>query len=260
MIRWDCPCRLEEFLEPTATFNWSVPDWMSTQLDTFADRTRDVKAVKSQYTLVEGLMQDHNGGYSQYDQLINGTDTQDTYGKIYHDLFRTIFQPSPPIAKLVNEQLKGLVPGQYSVGHFRAFYKLKKPASEEELEKGAIRAVNCASQLHPGVPIYFASESSFAMKAAQDYGRQLNHTIVINESTDDPLHLENECRGNVKRKISDYYQTFVDLLVMGNGRCVAHGQGGFGAFASLLSYNSSCIRQYDRRGGRGSCEWANSER
>jgi hypothetical protein len=98
------------------------------------------------------------------------------------------------------------------------------------------------------------------MKTAQDYGRQLNHTIVINESTDDPLHLENECRGNVKRKLSDYYQTFVDLLVMGNGRCVAHGQGGFGAFASLLSYNSSCIRQYDRRGGRGSCEWANSER
>jgi hypothetical protein len=63
-------------------------------------------------------MQDHNGGAFEYDRLINGTDAQDTYGKIYHDLFRTIFQPSPPIAKLVNEQLKGLDPGQYSVGHF----------------------------------------------------------------------------------------------------------------------------------------------
>jgi hypothetical protein len=169
-------------------------------------------------------------------------------------MFRAIFQPSPPIAKLVNEQLKGLVPNEYSVAHFRAFYKIKKELVHLPQQKqGAITAVNCASQLHPGVPIYFASESSFSMKTAQDYGRQLNHTIVINQNTDDPLHLDFACRGNVTRQISDYYQSFVDLLVMGNGRCVAHGKGGFGPFASLLSYNSSCRMKY------GSCQWANAE-
>jgi hypothetical protein len=49
----------------------------------------------------------------------------------------------------------------------------------------------------------------------------------------------------------------VDLLVMGDGWCVARGEGGFGVFASLLSYNSSCIRKH-RPGRRGSCKWANA--
>ena len=34
--------------------------------------------------------------------------------------------------------------------------------------------------------------------------------------------------------------TFVDLYLAGNGNCVTYGRGGFGRFASLLSFNVSC--------------------
>lgn len=37
-----------------------------------------------------------------------------------------------------------------------------------------------------------------------------------------------------------YYDTFVDLLIAGNGRCVTYGHGGFGRWANILSFDPDC--------------------
>jgi hypothetical protein len=55
-----------------------------------------------------------------------------------------------------------------------------------------------------------------------------------------PLKLDDYNTTTTTTKPSEYYSTFVDLVLAGNGNCVAYGRGGFGCFASLLSYNASC--------------------
>jgi hypothetical protein len=38
----------------------------------------------------------------------------------------------------------------------------------------------------------------------------------------------------------DFYDTFVDLYILAESRCITYGAGGFGSWASLISRNSLC--------------------
>ena len=128
-------------------------------------------------------------------------------------------------------------------------------------QKNAINAVKCASQLHSGDPIYFASDSTASVQAVQNYAmaNQLPIHTPITGQTDtipntdttmpsgeivvengDPLHLDFAGRGNRTWPVSAYYDTFVDLLMLGSARCISYGEGGYGIFASLLSYEPTC--------------------
>jgi hypothetical protein len=217
------------------------------------------------------------------------TDTVARYQPIYHDLFYSIFRPSLPIVNLVDQTLQSMniTPGRYVSAHFRAGLEVKRaPKFKKQstyLTQMAIRAVNCSSHLLPGWPIYFASDSHIALQAVRDYAQHNHLPIVTYQQQQQQQHLllptpiiDNDGQQQQRtlppplllpppnlhiektkdwdrRPPSDFYPTFVDFLVMGNGRCMGYGGGGFGKFAGMLSYNSSCLVDHSR--GNQECDW-----
>jgi hypothetical protein len=88
---------------------------------------------------------------------------------------------------------------------------------------------NCATQLKPGWPIYFASDSSKTNRFALQYRRSKNGTTVARIAVTEPLHLD---RGIGFQKNSDgwknssasaFYDVLVDLYLLAGSQCVAHG-------------------------------------
>ncbi|KAL3945400.1 MAG: hypothetical protein SGBAC_000533 [Bacillariaceae sp.] len=282
-IHWDKPAPLEKFLQPPLQgANWSMPEWMVQKIDkNEIDQKlkRGEKALtnlgEDNTTAVYTQLQDFHGGSFIYDNLIAATHEQldennidetavtdmkkahsDRYHLIYHDLFRYLFEPSPPVAALIDEQMKkhNLIPGEYSIAHYRAFYAKedqKHIFSEENLQNDAINVANCGSELRPGGPVYFASDSKVAVEAAVAYGKSHNRTIVAFDGPE-PVHIEKEWQG---RAVSEFYSIFVDLYLMGNGRCVAFGRGGFGRYALMMGFNSTCELRYVYKGRKKSCHW-----
>lgn len=180
--------------------------------------------------------------------------------------------------------------GAYSGCHYRAFYGIenKKDTIDESVLVAKTRnALNCVSQLsiqqqqqqqhgkqprppenmeklqYRPPPIYFASDSLVAIRTVQDVARTENRSIGTFTTTDkntsnnnnehdrEALHLDKRYQwksGNV----SDFYATFVDLLILANATCISIGVGGFGRFASLISKNTntdtttqSCVNRHD---------------
>jgi hypothetical protein len=82
-------------------------------------------------------------------------------------------------------------------------------------------------QLHPGDPIYFASDLRLSVRTVKEYGEKHNWTIVTNDNVKEPLHLDKASLGNATYEPYQYYDSFVDLLVMGNGYYTVEGMAGF---------------------------------
>jgi hypothetical protein len=138
------------------------------------------------------------------------------------------------------------------------FYNLeheKEKVLDEKLAREAINAVNCASKLRPGGPVYFASDSNKAVESVKTYAREGNYAVVTFDSPE-ALHLD-KTEDWKSRPPSDFYSIFVDLYLMANGRCVTYGQGGFGRYALLLGYNATCEGRHIYRGKHQHCKWTN---
>jgi hypothetical protein len=203
--------------------------------------------------------QKDNGVQDMLAKLVGEENSRDyEYVDFYHDMFRMMFQPAPGVAKFVEQKMKqsGLVPGEYVVAHYRAYWGIKKEQSNPQwIKTRAINAVNCASELLPGSQIYFASDSILAIDEAERYAQGKNASVVRNPNQNEPLHLDYASRGNRTYPVADYYDSFVDLWLMGNGRCVTHGVGGFGRFARMLSYDSNCSNEHFHWKTMNKCDW-----
>lgn len=264
MIRWNTPSKLEEFLLPNK-LNWSVPDWMEEKLlnnevsrvsKLTGRKFNHLKKTDLHATVIEGRMQDLHGGADYYEKIV--TDPNETYEKVYHNLFKALFTPSPPIQKLIDAKMNddGLKPGEYAVAHYRAFYgyeSKKHKRTKAKLKHLAVNAVNCASVFRPGGPVYFASDSEVAVKTVKQYAKKNKLSISVLDG-DEPLHIDKFGPENPKPP-SAFYSVFVDLLLMANGNCVTFGQGGFGRFALLLSNNATCTGRHIYRNKPQECEW-----
>lgn len=275
LIYWDKPAQLQEFLMPN-DLDWSVPDYISEHLNS-RKKIEGIKLVseKTGYRKLKGLregnvqapivnivLQDRMGGLQEYENITavmhntSGSENTDTYKHIYHQLFRSIFRPSPPVQQLIDEQMDktGLKPGEYAIAHLRANYgievKVDKQSPREAVRKQAINAVKCASVLRPGGPIYFASDSKIAIEEALKYGKEINRKVSSYDGPE-PLHIDVQWKGHTP---DEFYSVFVDLYMMGNGRCTAYGRGGFGMYASLMGYNSTCEWVYLKKGMK-ECNW-----
>lgn len=84
-----------------------------------------------------------------------------------------------------------------------------------------------------------ASDHALATQMAVQYGEKQSAHVVAREHTAQPLHLD-KAENVTDRSPSDFYDTFVDLYLMGLSRCVTFNRGGFGQWASLMSHNSTC--------------------
>jgi hypothetical protein len=126
----------------------------------------------------------------------------------------------------------------------------------ESLKEWSRNALNCASQLHAGGPFLFVSDHPNAPQLALEYGQEKGITVVTRSHQTHPLHLDTVGDWESKRP-SDFYDTFVDLLLMGMSKCVTFNKGGFGQWGLLIGYNSSCfINQKTSAAGIGeTCHW-----
>jgi hypothetical protein len=212
------------------------------------------------------------------------------YRKVYRNLFLVAFAPSPPVWEHLWNRIQTwrlLYPNEYVVGHLRADYGLQR-IPPDQLASVALNTVQCASHLvHQAttttfrrttttttasefavvnatmpLPIVFLSDSTAAMQHVALYASQaakLGFTIVtldtLASAVSEPLHLDKASSVTA----ADYYNVFVDIMIMANAKCVVHGPGGFGRLGALLSYDPMCIRQTVELGRYIQCPWAAAE-
>jgi hypothetical protein len=89
LIRWNRPCRLEEFLQPHIV-NWSVPSWLESIVDAKVGSLRQVN--RTDVTITGGSFQVDDGGEGSLASLVGENNTHDyKYMLLYHDLFHIMF-------------------------------------------------------------------------------------------------------------------------------------------------------------------------
>ena len=266
LIQWSKPKPLEAyFIPPEDGVDWHVPDWMIPLLQ----RSRHTKAysiadidhrlkVHRDVHVFKVMLQTPSAGETYYGEQ---PDSQSTYIDVFHDLFRSFFAPSPRLAALIDSKMKehNLVPGDYAAAHLRAMYGNRIWRHPRETIELTVNSINCASRLLPGGPVYFAADIKFAVDVAREYAQQRNLPIVFFDYKNDPIHIDKDSFWR-KRNVSDYDDTFFDLYMLGQSRCVTYSNGGFGTFGSLISYNPNCtLRHFKRRRIFTHCNWTNAD-
>jgi hypothetical protein len=245
-IKWSRPAPLEEFLvPPKGGIDWTIPDWLDPQLDfkSFPMGTgsnkRTVARTRSSERVVTFRHQDHDHGSIFYN-LVKAEDEL-PFDRVFREMWDMLFTPSAPVAALIDQNSKdlNLVPGEYVATHVRSLYTSDKSSNRAMVHSG----INCATTLKPGWPIYFASDSRNASRSALKYGRSKNATIVARIADTEPLHLDRGIEflkrgagGWKNLSSSAFYDVFVDLYLLANSRCVAHGMT---TTASVVSFCST---------------------
>ena len=186
-------------------------------------------------------LQSYNGGSLYHNTYIEGP----RYEEIFHDVWRTMFTPSIPIRNIIEQHLHhfNLRPGEYASAHLRGrFGKILR--SGYQFHRMAVNAINCASNLRPQGPIYFATDS----KMVTDYvvgtlSPSRSTRIVALQREHDPLHLD-KAPGWQNRSASEYYDTFVDLYLLALSKCVTYNIGGYGEWGLWMSRHPNCSVQH----------------
>jgi hypothetical protein len=189
--------------------------------------------------------------------------TELAYVHILRDFWDTLFTPSPPVAALIQQNMKDLqlVPGNYVAAHVRTLYLKDESNDVTAIHNG----INCATQRKPGWPVYFASDSLTATRTALEYGRSKRKqnnasttTVVARAADTEPLHLDRGIdylggsdRYNKNATAAAFYDIFVDLYLLAGSQCLVYGKGGFGVWGALLSHNRSCSLDHSR----ATCDW-----
>jgi hypothetical protein len=273
LICWERPGPLENWLVPPGDMSgvdWRVPDWMLRVLKTeFFPKRASIfaKSLDKAEVLLKGgtalpvvfiQIQSPTGGELYYrDQ----PESDSTYPHVFHEIFRRFFQPVPRIAQLMDAKMNDykLIPGQYAAVHLRAMYGNRQHRDAQEMIDLSVLGINCASNLLPGRPIYFASDTGSAVDAAKDYASMHSLPVASLEFDTNPLHLDKDPDWKT-RSPSEFDATFIDMLMLAQSRCVAYSNGGYGTFGSLLSHESDCsLRFFARRSPAKKCRWMSAD-
>eukprot|EP00934_Nitzschia_sp_Nitz4_P003302 Nitzschia sp. Nitz4//scaffold113_size70149//10443//11767//NITZ4_005940-RA/size70149-snap-gene-0.134-mRNA-1//1//CDS//3329533311//3292//frame0 len=266
-IHWTLPAPLEEFLlPPEHGIDWRAPAWFAPIIeDEVSSPGWKVarfkvfkKAVRGDSPFLRSRIQSIYGGAEEYDQeLLPG---ESTFDQVYHDVWRVLFTPSPPIREIIEGYMNEwhLTPGNYAAAHLRALYARIQNRTDEEATLLTQNSLNCASKLRPGGPFFFSSDHSPSIQFALDYGKRMNVQVFARPQDFNqlPLHLD-KASDILNRKPQEFYDTFVDLYLMGMSRCLTYNRGGFGTWALLLGYNSSCVHNQKTTAVRinAPCNW-----
>jgi hypothetical protein len=296
---------LEEFLVPPVadrdnglplSLDWRVPDWLDDELgldyEGFSRRhiinvKPFIKAIhqSSDKQIVTVTMQWWDGGEQAYKDALGLGKKDDEFQRIYHDLFRILFEPTKPIQQRLNGiymttalgSARG-TPVDYTVAHYRAlWWEDQSPPTWQQQVETAQNAVNCAGRLaskrtsaNNSPPIFFATDSLDAQKIIGDYAAKSSSHDIVLVPHPELVHLDRvRLFANEEKKsqtpgisnmvttvdisvktissVEQIYPVFVDLLLMAGGNCISFGDGGYGKFALVLSRNYSCSYRHIRR-------------
>lgn len=217
-------------------------------------------SVSSDLNLLRIRLQEYHGGMHWYNQqLLEG---EIDFVRVFHYVWKVMFTPSLPVRNIIEQDLgkMGLVPGAYTAAHCRVLYAMED-RPEWVKREWTQNALNCASELRPSLPIFFASDSANATKYAREYGREKQANIVTRaQAKKAPLHID-QADLWMRRPPSDFYDGFVDLYLIAQAECGTYNKGGYGKLGLLMSRNASCsVRQdaQDRSLIRNKCRWVQS--
>eukprot|EP00977_Amphora_coffeiformis_P016692 scaffold5237_cov179-Amphora_coffeaeformis.AAC.5 len=261
IIHWGRPAPLESFLvPPVGGVDWRLGNQTIGPTESILATTLEslLEAADSEHQIgVRCRYQapDHGAGFYNSNRAIG----EPTMAQITRTVWEILFTPTPPVAERIQQFLtnKGLVPHHYLATHIRALYAV----SDQDpylVQYWTFNAVNCTTHLaeKSDVPstMFVASDASFASKLAQRYGKQHDWRVVFHvpDVGQEPLHLDKASHWQ-DRPPSDYYDTFVDLYLLGLSRCLTYGVGGYGKFASWLTGNPMCAFQHHNATGAREC-------
>jgi hypothetical protein len=259
MIYWSRPTALEAFLlPPEGGVDWRVPDWMvedavhgrpTGNVDNLPERFHEGNDA----TAITTKLQSYNGGSLFYNQNVEGP----RFETIFHDMWRTMFTPTMPIQNVIQQHLErfNLTPGEYVAAHVRGRYG-KIVWRDKVLFRVTENAINCASNMRPEGPIYFASDSKAVVDHVVEKLAPQKPTKIVALTRDyEPLHLDKASNWS-DRNASEFYDVFVDLYLISLSRCVTYNIGGFGEWALWMSRYSSCaVRHGKDRHPVLPCNW-----
>jgi hypothetical protein len=305
LIRWTRPHPLEEFLvPPMGGFDWRVPPDLAEILENPGKGKRlvTVKPIR-QYSsggmsLIRARYQTATPG-KMYESLAfnettaaassssirqpNDENDKDQFGfnVVFSEMWKVFFTPSPPIQTILRSRLTdlGLVPNEYVASHLRALYAVDERPTEE-IHKFTKNALACATEIFPGVPIFFASDSMIAIEHAQEFdGTEIIHNgtgggsggsgfrsttlqvITTAGAAPAPAALpkppgpgETDTNTSSAAVIShqpwhldsfvgpveNFYDTFVDLYLLAMAGCVTYNKGGYGHWGMLIGGHPQC--------------------
>jgi len=252
IIQWGRPAALESFLvPPEGGVDWRLGNQTISPTESVLATTLETLLVAADNEQRIGVRcryqaPDHGAGFYDSNRAIG----EPTMAQITRSVWDIFFTPTPPVAERIQQFLKnqGLVPRHYIATHIRALYAV----SDQDpylVQYWTFNAVNCTTHLSEkgDVPsaMFVASDASFASKLAQRYGKQHGWRIVFHvpDVGQEPLHLDKALHWQ-DRPASDYYDTFVDLYLLGLSRCLTYGVGGYGKYASWLTGNPRCAFQH----------------
>lgn len=251
-FQWERPAPLEEFFMPPVggLLDWRLPVWLDDHLnmhnvtvynmdekniDRLPNITQAVVAVKAVR------------GKQYYDKHLLASEP--SFDQVYATVWNQVFVPVPAVQERIDQQLAklNLIPGQYVAAHVRSLYVFNTTDTAEEAH-----AIDCAQPLLTSASeqLYFASDSATTTHLATVYAAQHHVPSLVVRTDSHPLHLDRgsdflKAGGDGNgRAASDFYDTFVDLYLLSQARCVVYGAGGYGQWASLLSSNPSCAKNH----------------
>jgi hypothetical protein len=196
------------------------------------------------------------GGAEVYDKEVGPGES--SFDEVYHDAWRVLFTPSEGVRRELEQNMNEmeLVPGEFAAAHLRALYGRANGRSNKTVVEWTHNALDCASQLRPGGPFFFASDLTYATEVAQSYGVKKSMKIVVRKHKRRPHHFE-KTENWESLQPSDFYDTFVDLLLIGMSKCVTFNRGGFGHWGLLIGFNASCrlSQKTSVRGIGVRCNW-----
>jgi hypothetical protein len=198
-------------------------------------------------------------GFAEYYDALSASG-EASFDDVYHDVWRIFFRPSLPVAAWIEQEMTNLDPGKYAAAHVRALYGRIVERTDHQATVLARNAINCASQLRPGGPFFFASDHTFSTRAALDYGAQRNVSVYTRKHESQPLHVD-KAPNLTQRQPKEFYDTFVDLYLMGMSKCLTYNRGGFGHWALLIGYDASCfLKQKTSASGIAVlCNWTEAD-
>eukprot|EP00984_Skeletonema_dohrnii_P017167 scaffold7759_cov94-Skeletonema_dohrnii-CCMP3373.AAC.1 len=138
-----------------------------------------------------------------------------------------------------------LNPKEYSSVHLRVKYPVKGIKENDfsfEKHKSQItgwanNAVNCAAELHPNSTIYVSSDNNDTVGYLLEESHFAQHYIDATKHKKHPLVVKLVARDystenehvafSQTTEVDGFMNVFEDLFIMGLGKCVAHGVGGY---------------------------------
>ena len=189
-------------------------------------------------------------------------------------MFRLMFSPSKALAERVESTMESLqlVPSQYSSVHLRVKYPVDKSIDEktftfqkhkDKVTSWATNAVNCAAELHPNSTIYVSLDNNDTVGYLLEDSHFAQHYIDATKHNKHPLVVklvardysqENEHVAFSSNKEADgFMDVFIDLMILGMGKCVAHGVGGYGRLGAALSGGECVMAHRNHRGRPNMC-------